>query len=453
MSGIVGKLMRGSRSLTDLIPQPPAPISAIGHNMPPASMRMRPIDSVDNPAGSNPRYRGPAPDRSGGSFERYRPKNIPGRMGRLISRADDANDPINSMFDNYIKSGIQFGGEDWYNTEEMRDWFVDLLGPDRGHDEWSEFVEMIGATSTGSNVPQNLRAGTFYRAIADPDERLAVAMLVKQGGITPADAAKKLGISVPNAPKGYGYGHVMQKGQAGNIVNQLDGKWDRQTPPDLKGAALSKHLQANPKVKGFANSLKGSDTNIAADKHFMRMLAMADGGSDFLSGQAQLSQENIAIVKKAFGPRKMKKYITIRKTGTGQEITTVNLAKAVSDGVIKSTAPFSRMPTAWLDTPKGTEYAALEEMAQRLAKNYNMTPAQFQASLWMGAGDITGLADESQGTAMELFRRTLDKRAGERGLSRQGMLKDFIVNRSPLAVGGTGIMGSMMSPRADETGQ
>lgn len=435
MSGILNALTRAGRTAANNIPIPPR--------------NFRPIDSVNLPPGSNVRYRGAAPDRSGGAFERYEPKTTPARMGRLIDKTDDPNDPIHTMFDGYISKGINLGGEDWYNTEELRDWFIDLLGPERGNAEWFEFNELIGATSTGSNVPQNIRAGSFYRAIADPMDRLRVAQMVGQGGITPAEAAAKLGVTVRNMPDDYRYGHVMQGNQAKNVEAQLQGKWDRQTPADLTGAARTKHLQANPKVKGFGNDLSGNRTNIAADKHFMRMLAMADGGLDFLSDKAQLSQENIQALKTAFGPRKMDRYISVRKTGTGQQITTVNLAKAASDGVIKNTGPMSRMPTAWLDTPKATEYAALEKMAQRLAKKYDMTPSQFQASLWMGAGDITGLADESQGTAMELFRRSLDKRAGELGITRQGMLREFIENRSPLAIGGTGILGSMI-PRADE---
>ena len=84
--------------------------------------------------------------------------------------------------------------------------------------------------------------------------------------------------------------------------------------------------------------------------------------------------------------------------------------------------------------PKANEYAAYEDMANRVAAKYNMTPAQFQASLWMGAGDMTGLADESQGTFMDLFRRSLDKRGEERGLSRKEMLEDFIQNKAVLSV-------------------
>jgi hypothetical protein len=82
-----------------------------------------------------------------------------------------------------------------------------------------------------------------------------------------------------------------------------------------------------------------------------------------------------------------------------------------------------------------------------LATKYDMTPAQFQANLWMGAGDITGLADESQGTAMELFRRTLDKRAGERGLTREEMLRDFIMNRAPLVLPiGASVLAAQSAP-------
>lgn len=242
----------------------------------------------------------------------------------------------------------------------------------------------------------------------------------------------------------------MQRNQASNVVSQAAGDWDAGATDGLTGAALSKQLKANPKVKGFANSLLGDTTNIAADKHFMRMLAMSDGGVDFLSDKAQLSQDNIAKVKDVYG-KKIEPYITERTTSTGQKITTLNLAKASKDGLIKDTDVFSTMPQAWLDTPKENEYAALEEMANRLAPKYGMTPAQFQASLWMGAGDITDLADESQGTAMELFRRTLDNRAEQRGLTREEMLKDFIVNRAPLAVPiiGGGTVGLLVNQEQD----
>jgi hypothetical protein len=96
----------------------------------------------------------------------------------------------------------------------------------------------------------------------------------------------------------------------------------------------------------------------------------------------------------------------------------------------------------------------VEGAAQRLAEKYGMTPAQFQANLWMGAGDVTGLADESQGTFMELLRRAADKRAGERGVTRKEQLLDLIHKRAPLAIpamiGTGGLMG--MVAGEDENG-
>ena len=320
---------------------------------------------------------------------------------------------------------------------------IGSLGEVEGDKQWREYMELIGTTSTGAKVPLNIRFGSFYRAI-DPEDRIRVAQMVKDEGITPLAAARELGVEPANIPDDFNYGHIKQRNQAGNVVNREMGLWEREVPEGLTGAALTKWLQANPKVKGFGNDLLGDDTNIAADMHFMRMLAMADGGGDFLSAQAKLSGGNARIAAEVIGPRRIKKYTKTRKVN-GKEVSEINLFKAWQDGHIKDTSPFQEIPTAWSDTPKANEYAAYENMANRVASKYDMTPAQFQASLWMGAGDITGLADESQGTFMQLFRKSLDKRAGERGLSRKDMLSDFIKNKAVLSVpfGGFGALSSM----------
>ncbi len=398
------------------------------------------LDSVDLPPHSRPEWAGAAVNRTT-PYPRYTPKNTPERMARLEARIADPNDPIRGMFDNYIERGRKLGGEDWYNTEELRDWFVGELGEKAGDAQWREYMDLIGTTSTGAKVPANIRFASFYRAL-DPESRSAVARYVKEHGVTPAKAAKALDIHVPNMPDNFGYGHIKQRNQAGNVANQTAGLWAREIPDDVTGAARTKMLQANPKVKGFGNDLLGDDTNIAADMHFMRMLAMSDGGGDFLSAQAKLSGPNYEKAASAIGPRNIKKYSTTR-TVNGKPVTEVNLKKAFKEGALNDTSVFSDVPTAWADTPAATEYAAYENMANRVAAEYGMTPAQFQASLWMGAGDMTGLADESQGTFMELFRRSLDKRAGERGISRRQMAEDFIKNKAVLGVGGLGLLSTL----------
>lgn len=412
----------------------------IGDNGAPA---ISPYETLSMPAGSDPRYRGAAVDRSGGSFPRYAPKNTPARMQRLIDAADDPNSSLQSVFSQKVAKGQTLNGSDWYNTEELRDWFVSALGEEAGDAEWRDYITKIGATSTGSKVPANIRIGSFYRALGDDAPR--VAELVNAKGITPVQAANELGINVSGLVNdGFGYGHLKQRGHAQNIMKQAAGDWEKQPPKGLIGAALTKWLQANPKVKGFTNSLLGDKKNIAADMHFMRLLAMSDGSPDFLAKQASLSADNLAALRQTYGDA-IEPYITVRDV-KGKPVTEVKLSKAAKDGIIQDTKMFSDMPSAWADVPDATEYAAYEQLAQRVAQQYGMTPAQFQANLWMGAGDLTNLADESQGTFMDLFRRALDAQAGRRGLNREQMLDDFIRNKAPLAVApvGMGLLGAGM---------
>ena len=421
--------------------------SLVGHNGGPT---VGDVSSVDLPPGNKPRYRGAAENRTT-PYLRYRPKNTTGRMERLATAISDVNNPINKIFDNYISKGQTLNGSDWYNTEELRDWMVSRLGKKEGDLRWREYMELVGTTSTGAKVPENIRMASFYNALNETD-RLAVAKMVSEGGITPLAAAKKLGVEPAHAPTNYNYGHMKQQNQGSNVVNHTEGRWDRTMPEGLTKGQQTEWLKKNPKVKGFANDLLGDDTNIAADMHFMRMLAMADGGGDFLNAQAKLSAENTEILKSIIGPRKIKKYMKTRKVD-GKPVTEINLYKAWQDGHIKDTSELQQMPTAWADTPKDNEYAAYEDMAASVAKRYDMTPHQFQANLWMGAGDLTGLADASQGTFMDLFRRALDKRAAERGIPRKEMLIDFIDNRALLQVplaGGAATGAGLMSQQEEE---
>lgn len=426
MSGAARGATRSAAQVGDSVTIPEG-LPPLGRNGGPSPSLL----SVDLPAHSRPEWSGAAPNRTT-PYPRYRPKATTARMQRLEAQVADPDSPIRGIFSNYIDKGRTLKGPDWYNTEELRDWFVDSLGEAEGDRQWREYMELIGTTSTGAKVPHNIRMASFYRAIPNPADRSAVAQLVKDEGITPKKAAERLGVMPENVPEDYGYGHIKQRSQAFNVANREAGTWEREVPEGLTGAALSKWLQANPKVKGFGNDLLGDDTNIAADMHFMRMLAMADGGGDFLNKQAKLSQEDYAKAAAVLGPRNIKKYSTTRMVNN-KPVTEVNLFKAWQDGRIKDTSAFKSMPTAWTETPKANEYAAYEDMAGRVASEYDMTPAQFQASLWMGAGDLTGLADESQGTFMELFREALDKRGNERNLSRGDMLREFLYNRAPLA--------------------
>lgn len=425
--------------------------SGMGDNGAPRSMSL--LDTVDLPAGSRPEYLGAAIDRSGGDFPRYVPKKLPARMQRLLDQINDPDSRVQGIFDEYVNKGRTLQGDDWYNTEELRDWFVTRLGETEGDARWREYINMIGATSAGAPVQTNMRIASIYNALS-PADRARVAEGVNRGDGTPAAVIRQLGIDVPNMPpeKGpgsYNYGFPYQRLQASNVLNQNAGEWERTIPEGLTGAALTRWLQKNPKVKGFTNDLLGNRRNIAADKHFMRILAMADGGTDFLTQQASYSEDLYKTLRDMVGPQ-IDNYVNSRQS-KGKTIREINIAKAAADGLIPDTAPLQQFPTAWVDIPNDPEYAALEEMVNRVAETYGMTPAQFQANLWMGAGDVTGLADESQGTFMDLFRRVVDNRAKQRGLTRREMVDDFIYRRAPLVLPGAAPLGLLaMQPEEEQ---
>ena len=61
-----------------------------------------------------------------------------------------------------IKAGLEVG-EDWYNSEELLDWFTTGYGPDEGLRQYHEFLDLIGAASPGSKVPPNIGNATAIR--------------------------------------------------------------------------------------------------------------------------------------------------------------------------------------------------------------------------------------------------------------------------------------------------
>jgi len=65
-----------------------------------------------------------------------------------------------------------------------------------------------------------------------------------------------------------------------------------------------------------------------------------------------------------------------------------------------------------------------------------MTPAQLQASLWMGAAKRTGVRESSLDTFDNIFNRVVDDRAAERGLTPEEVFRRFANRQQPLVVPG-----------------
>jgi len=383
---------------------------------------------------SKPEYSGAAPDRSKLTFLRYKPKNLSPRMVSALEAIDAPNSAFKAEMIKDIKRGQELGGDSWYNTEELRDWFVNELGEKNGDAHWRHFMSLMGTTSPGSKVDANIGNAAFVR------KRMLDNEVVPGSNKTYLEALKDVtkldDAQILAKTRAEGFGHKTGGAQEMATARYVQGGYEGSTQP---GVALTKSsMVENPKPKGFTQSLIGNQTNIAADLHFTRYMAMASGSPDWLGNSAdvgkQFKEEILAQYPKA------KKYFTSRKVGDNvQDVFAPK--KAVKDGVVPMDA-IKDQPTVWTDRPNDNEYAAFEEYIRKLADELDMTPSQVQANLWMGAADRTGVDATSQGTFMELFRTRAAKRAEKEGITQAQAIRNFIRNEGsgllalPIAAGG-----------------
>jgi hypothetical protein len=103
-------------------------------------------------------------------------------------------------------------------------------------------------------------------------------------------------------------------------------------------------------------------------------------------------------------------------------------------------------------SPSKTQYKYLEDFQSEIADKLNMTPAQYQASVWMGAG--TGVADARP--FMQVFDDVLTRTAERDKKTKGQVLKDFIEGKAPLysfAGAGTLLGGTVLAPEIPQASE
>ena len=70
------------------------------------------INMLGKAPGSDPRYRGVAPNRSDFTFMRYKPSKLPPRLEKSLTALRDPNNPIRQDMLSSIEAGLEVG-EDW----------------------------------------------------------------------------------------------------------------------------------------------------------------------------------------------------------------------------------------------------------------------------------------------------------------------------------------------------
>lgn len=389
-----------------------------------------PPATVSGPSMTDPRYKGAAPDRSNVSFLRYKPKAPSARVAQSLEALRNPENPVRGNMMADIDRGLQLGGADWYNTEELRDWFTHYLGEEQGDLEWRQFMDLMGAASPGSKVDPNIGNASAIRRRLATDPEYAQGLLGVQG----------LDDAIPyGKTREKGYGHKTQGLQELIAARQQQGAWSGAPEPGVAPAKGS--WTDNPKPKGFTNSLIGNQRNIAADLHFTRYMAMASQHPDWLENTADVSADFVKSLTDK-NPS-AKKYIKTRNVN-GKEQFVFSPKKAVKSGDV-NIADISDYPTVWSSKPNDNEYGAFEDFIAEVGKERGLTPAQVQAALWMGAADRTGVDEGSQKIFMDVFRDRADRRAKKTGMTREQVIEDFIVNKGllalpPVAAAGAGML-------------
>jgi hypothetical protein len=172
------------------------------------------------------------PDVPQSGLPRYEPAR--GASARAQDLAN--NSAAWRAYDRLVDKGLQQGAGAWYNTEPLRQDFLDLHGPE-GQKLYEDYMRYVAGSSTGSAVPANARNASYYFVQSAHPEGLPAATPLPQP-----------------------YGHKMQQNHLRQAQAAAAGEpWD---------------VFKNPKPASFQQNLQGNWLPVTVDKHSTRGPAM-----------------------------------------------------------------------------------------------------------------------------------------------------------------------------------
>jgi hypothetical protein len=315
-------------------------------------------------------------------FDRSRLNDVPSVPQFDLERYDPPRGPSGRVQDllgdrrairkveDTVERGIEMGGPEWYNTEPLLQAFQGELGPEEGFLAYKRYLDYVAAASPMSKVGENVRNASYY------------FMQDRKGEAFP-DRAQFL----PNP-----YGHVASwlHLDRAKKVREGDG-WD---------------VMKAPKPASFVENLLGNQRPVTVDKHATRLPAM------------QTSD-----------PRWLNNRYTYKDEDTGEEL--IMRPKDMFAAGQLSMREAKKNPVYWADKPNQNEYGALERMYQDIGRKKGITPAQTQASAWIGGGKQTGLGSKAE-PFIATFEDRLTLAAQRAGVSKEEALKLFIRGEMPL---------------------
>jgi hypothetical protein len=220
-----------------------------------------------------------------------------------------------------------------------------------------------------------------------------------------------VGESIRNAS--YYYGRTMRN-QGLPVVGEVNPPGYRHFRSDLHQRLLRQleergfdpDLQA--KVLSFAENLRGNQLPVTVDMHAFRLPAMLADDYRFLKAKHRAFIDEITDLEK-------------------RQAAIKDLMKKAHDN-----------PSMW-DQVRHNEYAAIEQLYQRLARELGVTPAQAQAAAWLAGAEKTGLKSgglkpDDLKSFMAYFDNRVARTAREKGVLPEDVLREFIRGRMNLVL-------------------
>jgi hypothetical protein len=194
------------------------------------------------------------------------------------------------------------------------------------------------------------------------------------------------------------YGHMAQRLHQMNAERVAGAGWDPLN---------------NPKPASFVENLVGNQQPVTIDTHAFRLPGILGQDPRFLETAFQVAKD---------APKQ-------------------NIQAMVASGEVPIGEAAGRAAW-WQAQPKANEYEAMENYYKSLGHQLGLTPAQAQASAWVGGGKVTGLASDESKPFLRFFEDRVHLTADKTGRTPQQVLKEFIRGKAPL-LGLGGVMGGI----------
>ena len=208
------------------------------------------------------------------------------------------------------------------------------------------------------------------------------------------------GESMPEVgtPNPQPYGHMAQRLHQMNAQRVAGEGWD----------ALN-----NPKPASFVENLVGNQAPVTVDTHAFRLPAIHAADPRFLETAFQVNKD---------APKQ-------------------NIQKMVTSGEMPLDEALGRA-AYWQAQPKENEYGAMEQYYKSLGQELGLSPAQTQASAWVGGGKLTGLASDESKPFLRFFQDRIYKTANELKMDPNDVMDRFIKGEMTLRASGGRTLGN-----------